>query len=78
MDVFDLRDTVVREFRSFVESFVDIRDERIRSRVQEALSEGTLWPEPWLSLNPMFEYGGSIDELVASGLLHSTEVSEKA
>jgi hypothetical protein len=32
--------------------------------------DGGQWPEPWLSLNPNFESGGSVDELVESGLLH--------
>ena len=32
---------------------------------------GEQWPEPWLSLNPLFAGGGSISELVTEGLLHS-------
>ena len=28
------------------------------------------WPDPWLSLNPSFESGGHVAELVAEGLLH--------
>jgi hypothetical protein len=38
--------------------------------VQEELAEGKQWPEPWLSLNPMFASRGSIDELVTEKLLH--------
>ncbi|VVJ21670.1 Helicase [Amycolatopsis camponoti] len=29
-----------------------------------------MWPEPWLALNPAFEPGGSVGELVDRGLLH--------
>ena len=28
------------------------------------------WPDPWLSLNPFFADGGSVTDLVDSGLLH--------
>jgi hypothetical protein len=31
--------------------------------VQASLDEGVLWPEPWLSLNPKFTVGGTIDAL---------------
>ncbi len=30
------------------------------------------WPQPWLSLNPSFAPGGSVDDLVAEGILHPT------
>jgi len=38
--------------------------------VAEELARGEQWSEPWLSLNPMFASGGSIDELVGAGVLH--------
>lgn len=70
MDVFALRNSVINEYKSFVESFVDIRDHRIDKAVKDALAEGLLWPEPWLSLNPKFAAGDSVEELVHRGLLH--------
>lgn len=36
----------------------------------ERLAEGALWPEPLIQLNPSFEPGEWIDDLVASGVLH--------
>lgn len=70
MDAFGIRDTIIADYESFVRSFVDIRDTRVLERVTEDLSEGLLWPEPWLALNPSFESGGTIAELVDSELLH--------
>ena len=35
----------------------------------EALDEGKLWPYPQIGLNPAFHPGGTIDDLVAEGLL---------
>jgi ATP-dependent helicase YprA (DUF1998 family)/very-short-patch-repair endonuclease len=70
VDVFQLRDQVIDDYRRFIRGFVDIQDERIRTVVERTLTEGLLWPEPWLSLNPKFTVSGSIDDLVRSGLLH--------
>ncbi|HSH62416.1 MAG TPA: DEAD/DEAH box helicase, partial [Acidimicrobiales bacterium] len=71
MDVFDLRDRLIGDYRQYVASFMALRDRRIRERVQTSLDEGTLWPEPRIGLNPAFEPGGWIDDLVAEGLLHA-------
>ncbi|HSH59278.1 MAG TPA: DEAD/DEAH box helicase, partial [Acidimicrobiales bacterium] len=70
MDVFELRDRLIDDYRRYVASFMALRDRRITERVQTSLDEGTLWPEPRIGLNPTFEPGGWIDDLVAEGLLH--------
>ncbi|MGH9192403.1 MAG: DEAD/DEAH box helicase [Acidimicrobiales bacterium] len=70
MDVFKLRDDLIGAYREYATSFMRIRDERIRERVDAALEEARLWPHPQIGLNPSFHPGGTIDELVAEGLLH--------
>ncbi|MCE7009972.1 DEAD/DEAH box helicase [Kibdelosporangium philippinense] len=70
MDVFQVRDELVRDYREFTESFVEIRDDDIRGHVNARMAEGYQWPAPWLSLNPNFAPGGTITELVAAGDLH--------
>ena len=70
MDVFDLRRRLVDDFADYTRSFVVIRDERIRQRVDRELAEGLLWPHPIVQLNPAFESAGTIDDLVDEGLLH--------
>ena len=40
MDVFKLRDTVVREYRDYVESFVRVFDQRIDEYVRTQLEGG--------------------------------------
>src|SRR5215208_7867052 len=70
MDVFALREKLVGDYRRYAESFLTIRDERIAAHVQAKLDEGLLWPDPPLQLNPAFEPGGYIDELVDEGVLH--------
>lgn len=70
MDVFALRDQLVNDYGRYAESFFAIRDERIREHVEAEVQRGALWPEPPLQLNPAFEPGGLVDELVAEGVLH--------
>lgn len=70
MDAFKVHDRLIRDYRSFTEGFVEIRDQRIREHVEEQAAHGAQWPAPWLALNPAFAPGGRIDELVRDGLLH--------
>ena len=70
MDVFDLHQHVVDDYASYTKSFIRISDERIAETVQREISEGLLWPEPLLQLNPSFAPGKKIDELVSEGVLH--------
>ena len=70
MDVFELRRKLIEEYGQYATSFVHIADERIRERVDEELLGGLLWPEPLIQLNPAFEPGGFVNELVAQGILH--------
>jgi hypothetical protein len=70
VDVFDLRQRLVDDYANFTRSFIVIRDDRIRERVDHQLEAGLLWPHPIVQLNPAFEPGGTIDDLVADGVLH--------
>ena len=70
MDVFDLREQLIDDYRSYVTSFMAIRDVRIREQVDASLAAGLLWPEPRIGLNPAFEPGGWVADLVAEELLH--------
>ena len=72
MDVFALRNGLIDAYRDYATSFMRIRDDRIRTRVDEALDEGKLWPYPQIGLNPTFEPGGTIDGLVRDQVLHPT------
>ena len=70
MDVFDLRNRLVSDYRSYTRSFIKIRDARIEAFVDGILGAGGFWPEPLLQLNPTFRPGGTVDELVELGILH--------
>jgi ATP-dependent helicase YprA (DUF1998 family)/very-short-patch-repair endonuclease len=69
MNVFELRANVIDEYAAYISSFISIRDEAIRTRVNEEIENGLLWPEPLLQLNPSFESGAPIDDLIAAKTL---------
>ncbi len=70
MDVFEVHERVIADYRSFTSGFVEVRDERIKAFVDQQFAEGVQWPDPWLSLNPSFASGGAVPDLVDEGLLH--------
>ena len=70
MNVFELRDKLVNDYSGYVRSFIQIRDTAIRNLVEGELSRGLLWPDPLIQLNPAFEPGDSVEELVQAGVLH--------
>ena len=72
MNVFELRNQLVNDYKSYVSSFIQIRDDRIREHVNEQLEKGLLWPEPLIQLNPAFQPANYVDGLVDGGILHKT------
>ncbi len=69
MDVFEVRQSLIDDYANYIGSFFQIKDPRIESKVKTSLEEGLLWPEPLIQLNPSFEPGKWIDELVKEGVL---------
>ena len=57
MDVFRLRERVIRDDEDDVRSFLIIKDQRIAQFVDGELARGFLWPEPLIQLKPAFEPG---------------------
>lgn len=70
MDVFKLRADVIQNYADYVRSFVRIREQRLRQFVKESLTDQALWPQPLIQMNPSFEAGGWIDDLVSENALH--------
>jgi hypothetical protein len=71
MNIFDLRERLVRGYSEFIRGFLKIRDPQLNDFVRAELDRGVLWPEPWISLNPNFEPGGKVDDLVNDGTLQA-------
>ena len=69
MNIFKLHQNIVDDYRSYIESFINIRDEQIREEVERALSDGRLWPEPLIQFNPAFKTVSSIAKPIEEGWL---------
>jgi ATP-dependent helicase YprA (DUF1998 family)/very-short-patch-repair endonuclease len=72
MDVFVLRNHLITDYSDYIQSFINIRDVYISRFVAEKLKAGAFWPDPLIQLNPNFESGEWIDNLVAQKVLHPT------
>ena len=60
----------MEDYAAYVRSFIRIADAQVRSRVEDELASGLLWPDPLIQLNPAFEPAERVDELAAEGVLH--------
>lgn len=69
-DVFQLREQLIGDYSQYLKSFLRIRDPRLQAMVDDILAGGALWPDPLVQMNPAFETGGYVPELVEQGLLH--------
>jgi len=70
MNIFQFRNKLIEDYKSYVQSFIRIKEPRIRKFVEDNMGSGFLWPNPLIQLNPAFEPGKSIDELVSAGVLN--------
>lgn len=70
MDVFNLRDTVVSEYKNFATSFTRIYSADIKAQVDAIYAQDKFWPEPLIQINPNYKKSTSIGEQVSLGILH--------
>jgi len=69
MNVFKLRNELISEYNNYISSFTNIKNKKIRNYVDREIEEGLLWPNPLIQLNPSYEKGSTIDELIDEGIL---------
>lgn len=70
LDIFNLRDEVIEDYRRYINSFLKIRDPIVSDFVDKELTRGELWPQPLVQLNPSYKTGATVTELVQQNLLH--------
>jgi len=70
MNIFNLRKRLIQDYASFVSSFVNIRDPKIREYVEEGFASGSLWPQALVQLNVSSEQGEPVYEPIGEGLIH--------
>ena len=72
MNVFQYRNSVVNNYRSFTTSFTKIKAADIKDFVTNQYDSGHYWPAPLIQLNPSFVTAQNVEQLVAAGKLHPT------
>lgn len=70
MDVFRLSEKLISEYEAFSRSFVEIRAQDIREKVDAGYDSRRFWPAPLLQINPHYEGGDSVQQLVGPNGLH--------
>jgi|TARA_B100002003_G_scaffold225571_1_gene231699 superfamily II DNA/RNA helicase len=67
--VFKIHESIVNDYKSYVSSFIQIKNDEIREIVESDIELGKLWPEALLRFNPSFEKGESVKSLVDTNVL---------
>ncbi len=70
IDIFNIHEKIMDDYKHFVGSFINIKDRQIREVVEAEMDDGKYWPEPLIQFNPSFEEGESIEILSKSGIVH--------
>ena len=68
MDVFSLRDTVVRRVQAVRDVVHDDLREDLRTQIDAIYADERYWPEPLIQINPSFQQVTTIEKLVDDGL----------
>jgi superfamily II DNA/RNA helicase len=69
MNTFDLHKEIIKDYKSYISSFINIKDERIRQKVEEGFSQNSFIPEPLIQFNPAYEKGCMFSKLIEENLI---------
>jgi ATP-dependent helicase YprA (DUF1998 family) len=70
LDIFKFRNEVIGDYRQYIESFLKIRNPKVKEFVDQELDKGQLWTDPLVQLNPKYKTGATVKELVKQNILH--------
>ena len=70
MNIFEIHKNIISDYKNYIESFINIKDERIKNEVSEEMKKGVLCPEPLIQFNPSFKLDKSVDQLCQENVLH--------
>lgn len=60
MNIIELYESLKGSYKSYLQSFVAIKDERIKDEVSESIKNEKLWPKALIQFNPNFKNGIAI------------------
>lgn len=68
MNIIELYENLKSSYKRYLESFITIKDKRIKDKVNDSIKNEELWPEALIQFNPNFAKGIGVKELIAKGL----------
>lgn len=71
MDILNFHRRLIESYKTYIQSFLNIKDPTILKFVDTEISNKKLWPEPLVQFNPTFEKGRPLATLVKEGHLHN-------
>jgi len=71
MDAFKLHQKVIEDYRHYLQSFTNIKDQRIKAYVDETFKDSGFLPEPLIQFNPAYDRGESLEDLINEGKAHN-------
>ena len=77
MNIIELYENLKGSYKSYLESFVAIKDERIKEKVSDSIKQEELWSKALIQFNPNFEKGIGVKELIAKGLPIHPDLEQK-
>lgn len=69
MNAIETHKEVIDNYRSYLKSFLSIRDEKIKNQVEKAFNSDGFLPEPLIQFNPEYEKAQPLKKLGDSGYL---------
>lgn len=70
MNAFQIHKRVIDDYSTYIQSFINISDDRICEKVETELNSGKLWPDPLVQFNPPYAPGANWDSLIDQGVVH--------
>lgn len=70
MDILNYHKKLVESYKTYIQSFINIKDPKILEFVENEIDKKKLWPEPLVQFNPTFESARPISDLCDEGILH--------
>ena len=71
MDAFKTHSKVIDNYKDYLNSFLSISDDRIKSEVDKIIMGEGLIPEPLIQFNPSFQKGDTLNSLIEQNLINS-------
>lgn len=71
MDILNFHKKLIENYKTYIQSFLNIKEPNIKKFVEEEIENKKLWPEPLVQFNPTFEKGRLLSDLVKEANLNA-------